>query len=237
MITSRTIQHNSDRTYDISFILLSHNEENDQKVWFRDLKCRNGAQNQNLREKLSKTGPIENFLLWSKSTVNGQSHQSTIWSKSTVNRWRVLTWQCDVTLGLTWQYAKRNKLVECVERGAHGVRGNWHVRRVEACEGYWRRVVTREARAREAENSAGMWRHVWCSFWPFLVRFYSGLAILSLYAFSLAIEWAECWYPRVTGTVGMTTVTRFWQWLLDEGEVSRRTPKMSIGARKSKEWL
>ena len=31
MITSRTIQHNSDRTDDISFILLSHNEENDQK--------------------------------------------------------------------------------------------------------------------------------------------------------------------------------------------------------------
>ena len=31
MITNRTIQHNSDRTDDISFILLSHNEENDQK--------------------------------------------------------------------------------------------------------------------------------------------------------------------------------------------------------------
>ena len=33
MITSRTIQRNSDRTDDISFILLSHNEENDQKKW------------------------------------------------------------------------------------------------------------------------------------------------------------------------------------------------------------
>ena len=31
MIASRTIQHNGDRTYDISFVLLSHNEENDQK--------------------------------------------------------------------------------------------------------------------------------------------------------------------------------------------------------------
>ena len=70
MITSRTIQHNGDRTYDISFILLIHNEENDQKVGFGDLKCRNGAQNRNLCEKLSKTGPLENFLLWSKSTVN-----------------------------------------------------------------------------------------------------------------------------------------------------------------------
>ena len=71
MITSRTIQHNGDRTYDISFILLIHNEENDQKVGFGDLKCRNGAQNQNLHEKLSKTSSVENFLLWSKSTING----------------------------------------------------------------------------------------------------------------------------------------------------------------------
>ena len=38
MIASKTIQHNGDRTYDISFVLLSHNEENDQKVGFRDLK-------------------------------------------------------------------------------------------------------------------------------------------------------------------------------------------------------
>ena len=30
------------------------------------------GSNRNLREKLSKTGPVEIFLLWSKSTVNGQ---------------------------------------------------------------------------------------------------------------------------------------------------------------------
>ena len=70
MITSKTIQYNSDRAYDISFMLLSHNEENDQKMKFRDLKCGNGAQNRNLREKLSKRGLVEIFLLWSKSTVN-----------------------------------------------------------------------------------------------------------------------------------------------------------------------
>ena len=28
---------------------------------FRSLKCRNGAQNRNLREKLSKMGPVGNF--------------------------------------------------------------------------------------------------------------------------------------------------------------------------------
>ena len=61
MIASRTIQHNGDKMYDISFILLSHNEENDQKVRFRDLKCKKKAQNRNLREKLSKTGPVGIF--------------------------------------------------------------------------------------------------------------------------------------------------------------------------------
>ena len=45
-------------------------KKNDQKVGFRDLKCRNGAQNRNLREKLSKTGLVEIFWLWSKSTIN-----------------------------------------------------------------------------------------------------------------------------------------------------------------------
>ena len=35
---------------------------------FRSLKCRNGAQNQNIREKLSKIGPFGNFDFWSKST-------------------------------------------------------------------------------------------------------------------------------------------------------------------------
>ena len=36
-------------------------KENDQKVRFRDLKCRNGAQNRNLHKKLSKTSLVENF--------------------------------------------------------------------------------------------------------------------------------------------------------------------------------
>ena len=85
MITSRTIQYNSDRAYDISFIFLSHNEENDQKVRSRDLKCKNRAQNQNLHKKLSNTGPIKKFDYGQsqRSTVkvnnqwSGQSQQST----------------------------------------------------------------------------------------------------------------------------------------------------------------
>ena len=35
---------------------------------FWSLKCRNGAQNRNLREKLSKIGHFGNFDFWSKST-------------------------------------------------------------------------------------------------------------------------------------------------------------------------
>ena len=50
-------------------------------------------KNRNLREKLSKTGPVEIFLTMVK--VNDQR----------------LTWQCDVTLGLTWQYVKQSRRV------------------------------------------------------------------------------------------------------------------------------
>ena len=70
--------------------------------------------------------------LWSKSTVNSQSQWSMVWSKSTINGWRVLMWQCDVTLGFTWQYVKRSKRM-----GARGAHGNW---RVGVRERYWRRV-------------------------------------------------------------------------------------------------
>ena len=40
IITSRTIQDNGDRIYNISFVLLSHSEENNQKTGFRDLKSK-----------------------------------------------------------------------------------------------------------------------------------------------------------------------------------------------------
>ena len=40
---------------------------------FWSLKCRNGAQNRNLREKLSKIGPFGNFDFWSKVNAKSQS--------------------------------------------------------------------------------------------------------------------------------------------------------------------
>ena len=123
MITSRTIQHNSDKTYDISFILLSHNEENDQKMGFRDLKCRNGAQNRNLREKLSKTGPVEKFWLWSKSTVNDQSQRST----------DDVCWHGSVTSPRAHVAGREAQQT----RGARGWAWDWHVRRVADTSGAW----------------------------------------------------------------------------------------------------
>ena len=114
------------------------------------------------------------------------------------------------------------------------MRVEWRVRRVAGTSGAWRRV---EARAREAETSASTWRRVWCNFWPFLVGFCSGLVVLSFYACSLAVECTERWYPSVAGTMDVTAVARFWQWRLDEGEGSGRTPEMSTGTRKSEEWL
>ena len=105
-----------------------------------------------------------------------------------------------------------------------------------AC-GTWGILTARGARAHEAETSDGAWRCVWGVFWPFLVGFCSGLCVLSLNAYALIVGWAEQWDPRVAGTMGMTAVTRFWQWLLDKGEGSGRTPEMSTGTRKSEEWL
>ena len=40
---------------------------------FWSFKRRNGAQNWNLREKLSKIGPVENFDFWSKVNAKSQS--------------------------------------------------------------------------------------------------------------------------------------------------------------------
>ena len=50
---------------------------------FWSLKCRNGAQNRNLRKKLSKIGPFGNFDFWSK--INTKSQSQRILVKSTVS--------------------------------------------------------------------------------------------------------------------------------------------------------
>ena len=45
---------------------------------FWSFKRRNGAQNWNLREKLSKIGPIGNFDFWSKVNTKSQSQLSMV---------------------------------------------------------------------------------------------------------------------------------------------------------------
>ena len=50
---------------------------------FWSLKCRNGAQNRNLCEKLNKIGPFGNFDFWSK--VNAKSQSQRILVKSTIS--------------------------------------------------------------------------------------------------------------------------------------------------------
>ena len=145
---------------------------------FRDLKCRNGAQNRNLHEKLSKTGHVEKFWLWSKSTVRVNGKLLTCDDVACVTSPRADVAGRDAAAGACGAWVR---VVWCV-----GVRGR-----------YWRRVAARRARAREAETSCGAWGRVWCSFWPFLVGFCSGLDVLSFYACYLAVECTERWYPSV----------------------------------------
>ena len=171
---------------------------------FRDLKCRNGAQNRNLCEKLSKTGLVEKFWLWSKSTVkvNSQSQRST----------DDMCWRGNVTSPRA-DVAGRE-----VAAGVCGTCGTW-VRvdwRVGARGRYWRRVAVRGTSAHEAETSAGAWRRVWCSFWPFLVGFCSGWTVLS----SMPVLWqlnaqnVDIWVLQYCGRDGggsLLTVTTGWR--------------------------
>ena len=86
-------------------------------------------------QKRARQVLLKFFWLWSKSTINGQSQRSTIWSKSTVNGWHVLTWQCDVTLGLTWQYVKQSRHMGRVGERGSGAWGTWE--RMRDTDGAW----------------------------------------------------------------------------------------------------
>ena len=49
---------------------------------FWSFKRRNGAQNWNLREKLSKIGPVGNFDFWSKVNAKSQSQSQLVQGQS-----------------------------------------------------------------------------------------------------------------------------------------------------------
>ena len=55
---------------------------------FWSFKRRNGAQNWNLREKLSKIGPVENFDFWSKVNAKSQSQSQLVQGQT---QW-ILVW-------------------------------------------------------------------------------------------------------------------------------------------------
>ena len=206
MIASKTIQHNGDRMNDISFVLLSHNEENEETNPKIEIYTKNWA-----RQAL-----LKNFDF-------SQSQRSTIGQSQQLG---MLTWDNDVAV---WHHPR----AEVARRDTGQVRGiAWW---------WWSRCMRRMWITNGAWSVCSWgknfnWR-VWGGFWPFLVRFCSGLAVLSLYAFALAVGWVERWNPRVARSVGVTAVTCFWQWLLDEGEGSGGTPKMSTGTKKLEKWL
>ena len=168
----------------------------------------------------------QNRFCWKILTmvkVNGQRSKSTL----RVNGQRltcvdVAVWR---HLGLTWQEEKQQQA-----RVARECAWLARVGHVAGTSGAWRRVLVRqklqEARGGACDAVSGR---------SWLAK--PGLVVLSFYAFYLAVECAERWYPSVAGTVGVTAVARFWQWWLDEGEGSGRTPKMSIGTKKSEERL
>ena len=98
-------------------------------------------------EKLSKTGPVENFWLWSKSTVNG--------------------WCGSVTSPRAYVAGREAQQA----RGARGWAWDWRVRRVADTGSAWWRVLVRQelqpARGGACDAVSG---RSWLGFardWPF----------------------------------------------------------------------
>ena len=160
-----------------------------------------------------------NILTWSKSTVNGLV-------KSTVNEWRVLKWQCDVTLRLMWQYVKRScrvwacgEHVEAVCPGAWGIRmgrgGAW-----STCS--WGRNFSWRMKARVMQFLAVLgWVLLGISYSVFLYLFFGSWMHTTLIS--------ECcrYFGRDGGGSLLTMAT-------DEGKGSGRTPE---NITRLEQWL
>ena len=163
---------------------------------FRDLKLRNGAQNRNLREKLSKTSLVEKFWLWSKSTVNSQSQ----WSTDDV------CWHGSVTSPRA--YVAGHEAQQA--RGARGARGwawDWRVRHVADTDGAcsWGRNFSRCVEARVMQFLAVLsWvlLRIGCS--VFLCLFFGSWMSRTLISES-------CRYCGRDGDGSLLTVTTRWR--------------------------
>ena len=159
---------------------------------------------------------------WKFFTLVKVNNQRSGQSQRLDQRLGILTWQCDVTLGLTWQYVK--------EAGAWRL-CSWHIRLVWETDGAWRPMLVRQklqaARGGSCEVVSG----------SSLLGFARDRNICQSVLWLWQFDQQNWWNPSVLGVVGITAVTHFWQWLLDEGKSSGRTPEMSTGTRKSEEWL
>ena len=138
----------------------------------------------------------------------GQSQRSTV----KVNGWRVLMWQCDVTLRLTWQYMRRSR---CVERvwcmWAHGT---------SAC-GAWVRERDTDDAWSACSQGRNFRRRVWAC-----VRYF--LAVLGWVLLGIGCSVALClcfhnWMSRMmisescrdygrAGGDSLLSVTTGWRW-------------------------
>ena len=148
---------------------------------FLSFKWRNGVQNWNLREKLSKIGPVGNFDFWSK--VNAKVKVNYSWSKSTVSangsdpcspglvgpgqrsaRWRgadkatLLTWLADVSDDVSRAdvaLADVDLLAWLLAWSDDVIRWRQMTSAV-----VFRRVLSPPAREGDARNPGGEWRRM-----------------------------------------------------------------------------
>jgi len=135
----------------------------------------------------------------SKSTINGQINSQR---SGLVNGWHVLTWQCDVTLGMAWQSVKQSWRV-----GARGVRLVWHVVARgcvwSACS--WGRKFRRRVGARVMCFLAvlgGVFLGIFCSVTQCLC-FYSWM--------SRIMRSESCWDCGRDGSDSLLTVVTGWR--------------------------
>ena len=169
--------------------------------------------------KTEQDKPCWNILTLVK--VNGQRPgQSQQFGQS--QQLRLLTWQCDITLRLTWQDAIRSRRVEAHDSA---VPSAWY-----ACE-----ILTAHgAHAREAGTSFSACEVVSSGSW---LGFARDCQICQYVPWLWQFDQQNWRNPSVLGAVGVTVVTCFWQWLLDEGKGSERTLETFTGTKKSEEWL
>ena len=129
---------------------------------FWSFKRRNGVQNWNLREKLSKIGPVGNFDFWSKVNAKSQSQQILVQvgfefsGRVTSRAVKPLMSSYDVLL--TWTRADVDVLAWLLTWSDDVIR--LHQMTSAADFGAWQERACSLARGGEIRNPGGAWRRV-----------------------------------------------------------------------------